>query len=159
MRDGQIEQEGAPLDLFERPATRFVAGFLGSPQMNFLPGRLSRMGERAAVILDDGVTLELPKSRTFDRAADGHSVILGLRPEHITRASESAVADGMARRQVAIELLQPTGSRTYATFRLANRPVVAELQAHDVSRTGESISVDINLRRAALFDAATEKAL
>jgi multiple sugar transport system ATP-binding protein len=159
MRDGEVEQQGAPLDLFERPATRFVAGFLGSPQMNFLPGRLARDGGGAAIGFDDGVSLPLPKGRAFDGAGAGHAVILGLRPEHITRASEGAVPDGMARRQVSIELLQPTGSRTYATFRLAGKPVVAELQAHDVSRPGESISVDINLRRAALFDAATEKAL
>jgi multiple sugar transport system ATP-binding protein len=159
MRDGEVEQQGAPLDLFERPATRFVAGFLGSPQMNFLPGRLSLTGDGPIIAFDEGVSLALPKGRALNGAGEGHSVILGLRPEHITRASEGPLPDGMVRRQVAIELLQPTGSRTYATFRLAGKPVVAELQAHDVSRAGESISVDINLRRAALFDAATEKAL
>jgi multiple sugar transport system ATP-binding protein len=58
-----------------------------------------------------------------------------------------------------IELLQPTGSRTYATFRMGGGPVVAELHAHDVSRLGERIPIDVNLRRAAIFDAATEKAL
>ena len=58
-----------------------------------------------------------------------------------------------------IELLQPTGSRTYATFRLGREPVMAELQAHDVSRPGEKIPIDINLARASLFDARTEKAI
>src|SRR3954470_376690 len=60
MRDGLIEQQGAPLDLFERPATRFVAGFLGSPRMNFIPCRLKRTGAGAEIAFDDGRTLPVP---------------------------------------------------------------------------------------------------
>jgi multiple sugar transport system ATP-binding protein len=82
-----------------------------------------------------------------------------LRPEHITRASGVPSSDGAARLEVAIELVQPTGARTYATFRLGAAAVMAELQAHDVSRPGETIAVDINLQRAVVFDAATEKAI
>jgi hypothetical protein len=133
MRDGVIEQQGAPLELFERPATRFVAGFLGSPKMNFLPGRLARDGSGAAIRLDgDRTALPLPAGRGGNGAGDGAAVILGLRPEHITRGTGSAPAQGCVRLQTEIELLQPTGSRTYVTFRLGERPVVAELQAHDV---------------------------
>ena len=91
--------------------------------------------------------------------ADGRAVILGLRPEHMIRAVRASPPDGALRYEAEIELLQPTGSRTYATFRLGGEPVVAELQAHDVSRPGERIPIDINLKRAAIFDAATEKAL
>jgi multiple sugar transport system ATP-binding protein len=69
------------------------------------------------------------------------------------------VADGEARVDSVIELLQPTGSRTFATVRLAGQPAIAELQTQDVSRAGERIQVDINLRRAVLFDAGTGKAL
>ena len=160
MRDGVIEQQGAPLDLFERPASRFVAGFLGSPKMNFLPGALQRSPSGDAVRLrDDGTSLALPRGRVANGAADGASVILGLRPEHMGRALGAAPPDGSARIEAEIELLQPTGSRSYATFRIAGEPVIAELQAHDVSRPGEKIQIDLNLRRASLFDAATEKAL
>ncbi|SEF06688.1 carbohydrate ABC transporter ATP-binding protein, CUT1 family [Rhizobiales bacterium GAS188] len=159
LRDGLIEQQGAPLDLFKQPATLFVAGFLGSPQMNFLNGRLARGAGSAAVQLGDGgPTLKLPRGRD-PKAADGAKIILGLRPEHIGRAAAGAPADGSARIAATIELVQPTGSRSYATFRLAEQPVMAELQAHDVSRPGEQISVDIDLGRAALFDPATGKAL
>jgi multiple sugar transport system ATP-binding protein len=160
MRDGQIEQQGAPLELFERPATRFVAGFLGSPQMNFLSGMLVRNGSGHAVRLEgDGTSLALPQGRALNGTADEKPVLLGLRPEHMARALGAAPSDGSARLDAVIELLQPTGSRTYATFRLGGTPVVAELQAHDVSRPGERISIDINLRRAAIFDVETEKAL
>jgi multiple sugar transport system ATP-binding protein len=159
LRDGVIEQQGAPLDLFKRPATLFVAGFLGSPQMNFLKGRLKQGTGSAAVQLGDGgPTLALPCGRN-PKAADGADVILGLRPEHIGRAAAAPPLDGSARIMATIELVQPTGSRSYATFRLAEQPVMAELQAHDVSRPGEQISVDIDLSRAALFDPQTGKAL
>ena len=159
MRDGLIEQQGVPLDLFERPATTFVAGFLGSPKMSFLPGRLVRDAGGDRVALGDGATLALPKGRKLDGAGDGTAVLLGLRPEHLTRAQGPAPAEGIVRSNATIELIQPTGSRSYATFRLGGVPVMAELQAHDVSRPGEEISLDINLNRASLFDAKTERAM
>jgi multiple sugar transport system ATP-binding protein len=159
MRDGVIEQQGAPLDLFERPATRFVAGFLGSPQMSFLPGKIVRDAAGDRIELDgDGSTLPLPRERRLNGAENGRAVLLGLRPEHMTRAT-GTVGEGVARTEATIELIQPTGSRSYATFRLGGEPVMAELQAHDVSRPGEKIAIDINLRRASLFDARSERAI
>jgi multiple sugar transport system ATP-binding protein len=160
MRDGSIEQQGAPLDLFEQPASLFVAGFLGSPQMNFLRGTLVRDGTAIAVRLGDGgVALKLPPGRSVAAVTNGASVILGLRPEHAGRAGSDQPSNGTARVEATIELLQPTGSRTYATFRLAGQAAMAELQAHDVSRPGEQIAIDINLRRASLFDADSGRAL
>ena len=159
LRDGVIEQQGAPLELFEQPATLFVAGFLGSPQMNFLKGQLLHGAEGAAIRLgDDGPSLKLPRGRN-PAAPDGAKVILGFRPEHVGRAAPGSPADGSARIDATIELLQPTGSRSFATFTLAGQAVMAELHAHDVSRPGEQISVDINLRRSALFDPETGRAL
>jgi len=159
LRDGVIEQQGAPLDLFEQPATLFVAGFLGSPRMNFLKGHLEGGPDSAAVRLGDaGPAFALPRGR-MPAARNGGEIILGLRPEHVGRAGTGPAAEGYARIEAAIELVQPTGSRSYATFRIAEQPVIAELQAHDVSRPGERMRVDINLRRAALFDPATGKAV
>jgi multiple sugar transport system ATP-binding protein len=159
LRDGVIEQQGAPLDLFEQPATLFVAGFLGSPRMNFLKGHLEGGPDGAAVRLGDaGPAFALPGGRRPAARNDGE-IILGLRPEHVGRAGIGPAAEGYARIEAAIELVQPTGSRSYATFRIAEQPVIAELQAHDVSRPGERMCIDINLRRAALFDPATGKAM
>ena len=123
MRDGLIEQQGAPLDLFERPATRFVAGFLGSPRMSFLPGT-----PRAAATARHRPRRSAPvcgcpcRSRQADGASDGRAVLLGLRPEHMTaRARRDARAGTCPRVDATIELIQPTGSRSYATFRLGRR--------------------------------------
>ena len=159
LRDGLIEQQGAPLALFERPASKFVAGFLGSPQMNFLPGRLALAGGGTAVALSDGAQLALPAGRKTNGTGDGAEVILGIRPEHMHRAAAAPPDAGVLRLPVRIDLVQPTGSRSYATFQLGGRAVVAELQAHDVSRPGQEIQLDVNMNRAAIFDAATGRAI
>jgi multiple sugar transport system ATP-binding protein len=105
------------------------------------------------------VMLPVPAGRTLNGAHDGMSVLLGLRPEHLTRAQGEQPAEGVYRHEARIELIQPTGSRTYATFRLAGEPVNAELQAHDVSRAGQQMPIDINMMRASIFDADTQRAL
>lgn len=158
MRDGIIEQQGAPLDLFERPASMFVAGFLGSPKMSFLPGTLVRREDGVFINLRQ-TALALPADRKLRDANDGQPVLIGLRPEHLTRAFGTAPEPGHLRYDATIDLIQPTGSRSYATFCIDGTPVMAELQAHDVSRPGEQIKIDINMRRASLFDRQTEKAL
>ncbi|HLB80952.1 MAG TPA: ABC transporter ATP-binding protein [Dongiaceae bacterium] len=160
LKDGRIEQAGAPLDLFERPATRFVAGFLGSPAMNFVPAGLGASDGAPAVRLADGVPLRLPAARRGALAGQAERpVVLGLRPEHITRARGGAARDGVVRLAATIELVQPTGSRTYATFQLGGVAVVAELQAHDVQRPNERLELEIDMNRAVLIDPATDRVL
>jgi len=160
MRDGFIEQQGAPLDLYEQPATMFVAGFLGSPQMNFLHGSILRSGDNAAVQFgEEDTTLALPPGRGRPGVSNGAAVIVGLRPEHARRGVGAEPEPGTVRIEATIELVQPTGSRSYATFRLAGQPLLAELQAHDVSRPGERIPIDLDLRRAAIFDPQSGNAL
>jgi multiple sugar transport system ATP-binding protein len=156
LRDGRIEQAGTPLDLYERPATRFVAGFLGSPQMNFIPARLAQSGGGWAVKVGDGTSLALPRAR--DGLADGRAVVLGLRPQHVTRANGGS-RPGHQRLGVTVELVQPTGSRAYITFPLGGVPTVAELESHDVQRPGEQIDVDVDMNRAVLIDPETNRVI
>jgi multiple sugar transport system ATP-binding protein len=160
MRDGVIEQAGAPLDLFERPATKYVAGFLGSPAMNFVEARLVARDGGLTALLDDGAALPLPPARSekLSGRAD-QPVILGLRPEHMTRAHPGDLRSGLARYTATIELLQPTGSRTYATFKLGGIDVAAELQAHDVTQINQRIELAIDMNRAVVIDPSTEKVL
>src|SRR4051812_14936535 len=79
MRDGIVEQIGSPLDLYDTPNNLFVAGFIGSPAMNFLPGKLARSGGAAAVEAADGTRLELPGKV---EVPDGTQITFGIRPEH-----------------------------------------------------------------------------
>ena len=160
LKDGQIEQQGAPLELFERPATRFVASFLGSPQMNFVPASLIDDESAISVALDDGNTLALPLDRHAALAPRaGQAVTFGVRPEHMGRAREDDQRPGLVRVAVTIDLIQPTGSRTYGTFQLGGVPVMAELQAHDVERPGEQLTLQVDMNRVILIDPETDKVL
>jgi multiple sugar transport system ATP-binding protein len=158
MREGEIEQQGAPLELFERPATKYVAGFLGSPSMNFIPATLTRQQGGLAVKLDGDVTLPLPANR-FEHAVSyaDKPVTLGVRPEHMSR--RGAARDGLAYADAEVELVQPTGSRTFAEFKLGGVTVVAELEAHDVQRAGERLELSIDMNRVILIDPTTEKVI
>ena len=151
LRDGKIEQLGAPLDLFERPATRFVAGFLGSPKMNFLPATI----EAGQVILRDGTKLTLPSGR---KAPNGQAIVLGLRPQHIAKAGAST-APGHMQLSSAIELVQPTGSRVHVSMPLGGSSITAEFAAHEVTAPGEQVRIDIDMTRSVLIDPQTDKVI
>ena len=151
LRDGRIEQLGSPLDLFERPANLFVASFLGSPKMNFIPATLD--GNTA--VLSDGNKLALVGKR---QGKAKQPVILGIRPQHVALSGKTA-AIGHARVKVTVELVQPTGSRVQVAFPLGGKSVVAELESRDVSKPGEKISIDIDMARAIVIDPQTEKVI
>jgi multiple sugar transport system ATP-binding protein len=148
LRDGRIEQAGSPLDLFERPASLFVAGFLGSPRMNFVPITLAD----GAVVLADGTRLLLPGT-----SAKGPAM-LGIRPQHVALAS-GTLAAGHARVGATVELVQPTGTRLHVTLPLGGTNIIAELDANDVSTPGERVEIDLDLTRALLFDPQSEQVI
>ncbi|MGI9420043.1 MAG: ABC transporter ATP-binding protein [Geminicoccaceae bacterium] len=159
LRDGVIEQEGAPLDLFERPKTRFVAGFLGSPSMNFIPARLEGNGSGIDVRIDD-MNLPLPSTRAADlEGCRGKDVLFGVRPEHLTRVRDGDVRPGLATLPVTFDLIQPTGSRAYGTFRLGGVEVTAELQAHDAEKPGQRLDLHVDMNRAVVIDPASDRVL
>jgi multiple sugar transport system ATP-binding protein len=151
LRDGVIEQQGSPLDLYERPASRFVAGFLGSPKMNFIPASVTGK----TLTLADGIKLPIPPHA---KIAGHKDVILGIRPQHIALAGKTEKV-GETHVPVVIELVQPTGSRAHVTFPLGGVSSVAELDVRDVSSPGEKVKLALDLRRAVLIDPSTEKVI
>src|SRR5208337_1869304 len=116
MRDGVVEQIGDPLSLYDRPNNTFVAGFIGSPAMNLVPGTARLNGDGGRVEFDGGVTLPLP---TGARAADGQAVLYGIRPEHCLLAD----AAGLPAEVVVVE---PTGADTQLYCRF-NRQEITSL--------------------------------
>jgi multiple sugar transport system ATP-binding protein len=160
LKDGVIEQQGAPLDLFERPATRFVAGFLGSPAINFIPADLVGNNGSLTLRVQDGRRLDLPASRAASLATwVGKPVTLGIRPEHMALERSSSMRPGFTVQEVVIDLVQPTGSRLFGTFMLGGQEVVAELGAHEVSRPGERVKLLFDMNRAIVIDPETERVL
>ncbi|MDE0307997.1 MAG: ABC transporter ATP-binding protein [Albidovulum sp.] len=149
LRDGIVEQQGAPLELFERPKNLFVAGFLGSPSMNFIEVELEEGG--AALRLPDGQSLAWTGSLTL--APENGEFIWGVRPEHFSVASgESSDLEAL------IEVVQPTGSRTFGSFSLAGTHVVAELDARTEVAADRKIALNVDMERTACFDKLTGEA-
>jgi multiple sugar transport system ATP-binding protein len=145
MRDGRIEQTGSPLDLYDHPANQFVAGFIGSPAMNFLPGTLRRQGASARVELADGTQLQAPPGVG---GADGQAVVFGTRPEHLTLTD----AGGIPARVVVME---PTGMDTFVACRHEGVELSAVFRERHDFAPGSTIHLHPDLQRAHLFDAST----
>ncbi|MFT3974549.1 MAG: sn-glycerol-3-phosphate ABC transporter ATP-binding protein UgpC [Amaricoccus sp.] len=143
MRDGRVEQIGPPLELYDNPSNTFVAGFIGSPAMNFIKGRLASADGRVVVRADGGATLPLEGVR----ADDGRPVVYGIRPEHID------VGPGGLPARVSV--LEPTGSETQIFARIGEDAIDAVVKDRFDARPGEEISLRIDPRRAHLFDGAS----
>ncbi len=140
MNNGNVEQVGEPLELYDRPRNMFVAGFIGSPSMNFLTGRI----EGGSFHADDGVALPLPQSLK-GQGADGKPIIYGVRPEHFQLS-----ADGQP---TTVSLIEPTGSETQVTARFAGVPIICAFRERISAKPGETIRITVDPASVHLFDA------
>ncbi|MTH79712.1 sn-glycerol-3-phosphate ABC transporter ATP-binding protein UgpC [Paracoccus aestuariivivens] len=147
MRDGRVEQIGAPLDLFDRPESVFVGGFIGSPSMNFLHGTVSSQEGRQVFRTDGGLALPMPQAGL----ADGHQVTYGIRPEHIAIGDEGV--------PVNIVVTEPTGSETQIFARVDNDLINAVVRDRIYARPGEQVGFVIDPANVHLFDRQTERRL
>ena len=145
--DGRIEQVGTPEDVYERPATIFVAGFIGAPAMNLLPGRIVHKGNARAVELPGGV--ELPILDMIDAASEGMAVTVGIRPEHL----EWAAPEQPAAIEATALVVEPLGSDTLVAIALDDRDVQVRLQPKRVRRTGDPVRLTVEPEDVHLFDA------
>jgi lactose/L-arabinose transport system ATP-binding protein len=146
LREGVIEQTGKPLELYDDPANQFVAGFIGSPKMNFLPARVVETGNGSAIIELDGhagVRLALPVAA----AQAGEAVTLGVRPEHF-----GPPGAGGADLTLAIDVAEHLGSTSYVYARADGEPIIIEREESRSEERQDSITVSINPERAYLFD-------
>ncbi|CAK7255838.1 MULTISPECIES: ABC transporter ATP-binding protein [unclassified Shinella] len=145
MRDGHVEQIGAPLDLYDRPANTFVAGFIGSPAMNFVLGRLEGRDGETVFVSDHGTVLPVPAGT----APRPEPVVYGIRPEHIDLRPGGIAA--------TISVLEPTGSETQIFARIGEDPLNAAVRDRVASRPGETIPLSIDSQRVHLFDRQSGK--
>ena len=150
LRDGMVEQTGSPLEIYDNPANQFVAGFIGSPAMNFLPGIFRRTDGHAHIELAGGISLLAP---IHAHASEGQSVVYGIRPEHIDLAGET---DGVAAKVIVVE---PTGAETQVLARIAGVPVTSVFRTRHDFKPGITIYLNPDMGRAYLFDTASGKSL
>jgi multiple sugar transport system ATP-binding protein len=144
MKDGVVEQTGSPLDLYDTPANVFVAGFIGSPAMNFLSGEVRRSGGLGEVDLGQGLSLPLPSGAP---ARDGQKVLFGMRPEHLGLGQSGLPAE--------VIVVEPTGADTQLYCEVGGTDVVVVLRDRTSCRAGDRIHLVPDLEKAHLFDAAS----
>ncbi|MEO6195458.1 MAG: sn-glycerol-3-phosphate ABC transporter ATP-binding protein UgpC, partial [Thermoanaerobaculia bacterium] len=154
MNKGELQQVGTPLEVYDQPSTLFVASFIGTPPMNFLPAVLADGG---ATIVASGFRMPVP----FRAAAAGHDgmkVILGLRPENIREAARES---GGATVPVTakVEFVEPLGHEVIVHGRIGDELIVAKVDPHRSPKMGDTINLVVEADAAHLFDTATEKRL
>jgi multiple sugar transport system ATP-binding protein len=137
MHDGIVEQIGAPLELYDRPNNLFVAGFIGSPAMNFIKGRVANGG----FVGEGGLRLPL---RSAPAASDGQPAIYGIRPEHFR-----LTPDGIP---VEVVVVEPTGSETQVVARSDGQEIIAIFRERVMARPGETIHIAPDPALVHLFD-------
>jgi multiple sugar transport system ATP-binding protein len=140
MHDGRVEQIGSPLELYDRPANRFVAGFIGSPAMNFIDGRQ----QDGALVAGNGARLPIAGATA---ANDGRTMVYGIRPEHLDLADDGFEAE--------VVVIEPTGSETQLFARLGEQEIVAIFRERHEFAPGQKIRLKPRAPVAHLFDASS----
>ncbi len=162
MNKGEVQQFDEPDAIYNRPANIFVAGFMGSPSMNFIAAELADVGGRlcATFALASGGQAALALSGSVTGAVAGRRVTLGIRPEHLSRQTpETASRDGMATLTAPVTVVEPTGAETMAVLRIADKEIVGRFDPNDRPKPGEEMILNVDMTRACLFDPATEQRL
>jgi len=144
MKDGVVEQTGSPLELYDAPANTFVAGFIGSPAMNFLAGEVRPADGTAQIAFGEGLAVPLPAGSP---AKPGQKVLFGTRPEHLSLGDAGLPAE--------VIVVEPTGADTQLYCEVGGTDVVVVLRDRTSCRAGDGIHLVPDLEKAHLFDAAS----
>jgi multiple sugar transport system ATP-binding protein len=162
MKDGMIQQVDTPQNLYDKPCNLFVAGFIGSPQINFLDGVLERSGEQWSVNLG-GTVIPLDPEKTKACAGlkdyEGKTVVLGIRPEDIKNDEEFLERHSNARFQAQVELSEMMGAETYLYMLYQGTNLMARVAPFASAQRGDTITVAMNNKKIHLFDKETELAI
>jgi multiple sugar transport system ATP-binding protein len=145
MHDGVVEQIGAPLELYDRPANLFVAGFIGSPAMNFLKGHI----QDGKFVTEGGASLPIANAPA---ASGGRPVVYGIRPEHLLLNDSNGIP-------VEVSVVEPTGSETQVFARLSDSDLVGVFRERIDARPGQQIHIAPDPKLVHLFDQETGKRL
>ena len=149
MKDGVVEQRGGPLDLYDHPANLFVAGFIGSPAMNFIPGVMKRANGAMAIDLGEGVSMPAPRNVAGN---EGQRVIFGTRPEHLSLGSGGGLP-------ATVVVVEPTGADTQVFAKFNGTDLTAVFRERHDFKPGETIRLQPDHQRTHVFDVETGKSL
>ena len=148
LQGGKVEQVGSPLELYDRPRNVFVAGFLGSPAMNFLEGKLTG-GALPELVLPTGTPIQLANAPA---QSEGREVILGIRPEDISFASEAGVT-------ATVTVVEPTGSETHVALELEGKELTWVMRERAELAPGQTIQISLKTPNLHFFDKTSQQRL
>ncbi len=156
MNNGLIEQVGTPNELYHNPATRFVAGFIGSPAMNFMSCRLEDVGGKMHIRLTDRIAFPLPPARAerYKTVSRTDKLLLGIRPEHITEAKPHA-EPGVEPFDVVLDVIEPMGMETMIYFIMEGAEICGRVSPNADARAGAPMRLAIDLNNMHLLNEAT----
>jgi multiple sugar transport system ATP-binding protein len=156
MNHGRIEQVGPPNDLYHFPATRFVAGFIGSPAMNFIPIRLEADGDGLQARLANGVLLPIPAARVarYKAMRENGKLLLGLRPEHITELGRDP-APGVVPITVPVDVIEPMGMETLVYFKIDGSELCGRVDPKTPVEPGAPTQLAADLNNMHIIDETT----
>ena len=168
MRAGGLQQLDKPLDVYREPANLFVAGFIGSPPMNLLTGRI--LADAGALYFEQEVEAgemphQRPKLRLADSAAGelpayaGRAVVLGIRPEHVVPAASQSVTQAKQTATAIVESIETTGPESFLRTSCNGKPLVARVSDEERRGGAEQVLLDFDMRHARFFDPSTEQAI
>jgi multiple sugar transport system ATP-binding protein len=154
MKDGWVQQVGEPMEIYSKPQNKFVAGFIGSPAMNFIPVTISETGG-TLYAETNGVRIKIPAERTAGlKALKGQPVTLGVRPEDLRVGSTSDSADFAF--DAVVEVVEPLGSEILLDVAVANQSVVCRVEPSVKARPHEKIRLTLVPERVHFFESKTE---
>jgi multiple sugar transport system ATP-binding protein len=156
MKEGMLQQVGTPGELYERPNNVFVAGFIGSPAMNFFRASVERQGEGLALV-SDGLRLPLPAGSHVD--VPERNVIAGIRPEDVYDPAFPRAGFDPSLVDCRVDIVEPTGGDTYLHVLAGSNQFVARVEPRTAAKPGEAIKLAFNLQRLHLFDAESQTSL
>ncbi len=156
MNKGRIEQIGTPNELYHKPATRFVAGFIGSPAMNFIPCRLEDVGGTLQIRLTDRLAFPLPPARAarYNALPRTEKLLLGLRPEHLTE-SHAHLEPGVETFDTVLDVTEPMGMETLVYFGLEGTPVCGRVNPNAGAKDGAPMRLAMDLNNMHLLNEET----
>ena len=169
MKDGLIQQVDTPQNLYDLPVNKFVAGFIGTPQMNFIDALLTKEGDDLYLKVGNA-SLKLPKEKANNPALKeyiGQTVIMGIRPESISDDEEAVAQNKDGVMDCTVEVTELMGAEIYLYLSFEGiehaieegKNVIARVSARSLSRSGDNIKVSFDMSRVHIFDKDTEKCI
>ena len=153
MKGGSIQQLDAPLTIYSKPINRYVAGFIGSPSMNFIKAKIGGTA-KAPTVEVAAQTLNIAEYSFVDSPTIGRDIEFGARPEHINilRAKDMKVKNVFS---ATVELVEPMGSDSLVWLELGNQKLSARVESSEHFKSGEKVGVQFRVDQSSLFDLAS----